>query len=205
MRLFFAFIAAFLAGSIAYAQTQENKSEVKKTTENQEPLAIQKIPSYPGGINAFNKMILSNLKYPELAQLIGISGRVVVSFVVDTTGHLSNITPLNCIGAGCESEAVKAISMSKVWLPGMQDDKLVRVQYSVPIAFNANKSKVSFKELRKSKYGFMFEINGTEYAIDDAEKQLGKTFPSSQIEISMPYLEADKFPEFSGKEVILSR
>jgi protein TonB len=148
-------------------------------------------------------MIKNHLKYPELAELIGVNGRVNVGFVIDTSGHITNITPLNCIGAGCELEAVNVLSMSKPWQPGMQDNKLVCVQYTVPITFRANKPRVSFKELRRSKYGFVFEISGNNYNIDQAEQMLGKTFNSSQIEIAPPYTITDKFLELEGKDVYL--
>ena len=86
-------------------------------------------------------MISDNLKYPEVARLTGISGEINVSFKIDTSGKVTEVTPLNRIGAGCESEAVKAFYCSKLWLPGMQDHRNVAVMFTVPIRFTVKKRK----------------------------------------------------------------
>ncbi len=96
-------LALFLALSVMFSQAQDS-------TQNKKVIifkAIEKVPAYPGGAEAISRHITQNLKYPEVAKLIGINGRIVISFVIDKQGVVREVTPVNCIGAGCESEAVK--------------------------------------------------------------------------------------------------
>jgi len=158
--------------------------------------AVERAPEYPGGTAAINKHIVKNLKYPDVARLIGINGRVVLTFVVNRDGKVVEVTPVNCIGAGCESEAVKTLESLDTWKPGIQKGKPVRVQYSLPINFSAPMGKVNFKTLRASNYGFLFKIKDTLYTIDEAQDILGKSFQSDQVEIAEPFYNADNDPKF---------
>nr|WP_067059754.1 energy transducer TonB [Mucilaginibacter sp. L294] len=158
--------------------------------------AIEHPPQYPGGVAAFNKHITENLKYPDVARLIGVNGRIVLTFVIDRDGKVVEVTPTNCIGAGCESEAVKVLQSLKTWQPGIQKGKPVRVQYSVPISFSIGNGKVTFNDLRASKYGFVFKIRDVLYTIDEAQNILGKSFLSDQVEIAEPFYNTDSDPKF---------
>ncbi|WP_454801474.1 energy transducer TonB [Mucilaginibacter phyllosphaerae] len=158
--------------------------------------AIEHPPIYPGGDGNFGRDVVKNLKYPEVAKLIGINGRIVVSFIVDKDGKMTDITPVNCIGAGCESEAVKAMQSLKIWQPGIQKGKPVRVQYSIPINFAINKGKVKLSDLRSSHYGFLFKLNDSLYTIDEAQNILGKSFQSDRVEIAEPFYNIDSDPKF---------
>jgi len=155
-------------------------------------------------INTMSK----NLKYPEVARLIGIDGRLVVSFVVNKDGRIVQATPENCIGAGCEAEAVRLLTASPTWKPGTVDGKPVSVMYTIPINFTIGKGKVTtyMKNLRNSAYGFVFNIKGTLYTIDEAQKILGDSFPSDLIELAEPFYNYNKVEKFEmpdKKEVYL--
>ncbi len=193
--LLFSTIANAAVKPVGYPDT------VKKVKDTIVYKAIDVQPQYPGGMNAFNNFLIKNLEYPDLAKLIGISGKIRVSFVVDQHGHVTDVTPVDCLGAGCESEAAKVVSMLKPWKPGSMDNKPVRVQYTVPIDFNIQKESISMRELRNSDYGILFEIKGTIYTIDEAQTVLGKSFKSSQIEIALPYSDSEKYP-FPGKKEV---
>ncbi|PAW93289.1 hypothetical protein CKK33_07160 [Mucilaginibacter sp. MD40] len=176
-------LALFLALSVMFSQAQDS-------TQNKKVIifkAIEKVPAYPGGVEAIGRHITQNLKYPEVAKLIGINGRIIISFVIDKQGVVREVTPVNCIGAGCESEAVKVIESLDTWSPGMQDGKPVRVQYQIPISFLTPKENVKFKELAQSDYGFVFNIKGTLYSLNDAEQLLGKSFKSADIALAEPF------------------
>jgi protein TonB len=165
-------------------------------------------PEFPGGYAAFNKYLSKNLKYPEVARLIGIDGRLVVSFVVNKDGRIVQATPENCIGAGCEAEAVRLLEASPTWKPGILDGRPVSVRYTVPINFTIGKGKVTayMANLRKSNYGFVFNIKGVLYTIDEAQKILGDSFPSDKIELAEPFYNYEKIQKFEmpdKKEVYL--
>jgi protein TonB len=65
-----------------------------------------------------------------------LQGRVILTFVVERDGSLTDIKVVRGIGSGCDEEAVRALKASPKWKPGIQNGKPVRVQYSVPVAFS---------------------------------------------------------------------
>jgi protein TonB len=182
------FLLLILLADITYAGTTLN---IDTNKSNKVFTAIEHPPEYPGGPLAFNKHITENLKYPDVARLIGVNGRIVLTFVIDRDGKVVEVTPTNCIGAGCESEAVKVLQSLKTWNPGIQKGKPVRVRYSVPINFAISKGTVKLNDLRASNYGFIFKIKDTLYTIDEAQDILGKAFQSDQVEIAEPFYNAD--------------
>ena len=92
-------------------------------------------PEFPGGNNAMYKFIEANLRVPSQAKKAGISGRVFVSFNIETTGDITHVTVLKGLGFGCDVEAVRLIQSMPKWIPGKQDGKPVRVKYCLPILF----------------------------------------------------------------------
>lgn len=112
----------------------------KEETETAEPLRfVQQMPEYPGGQQALNHFISQNLKYPEKAAEMGISGRVVVQFEVDETGTISKIKVIRGIGGGCDEEAIRIIKLMGRWKPGKQNGKAVKTMFTIPITFALKK------------------------------------------------------------------
>ncbi|TZF83872.1 TonB family protein [Pedobacter sp. BS3] len=99
-------------------------------------IGVEKNPEFAGGLQAFYKFLQRNLRYPADAQENNITGKVVLSFVVEKDGSVSNIKVIKGIGFGCDEEAVRVLKRSPKWQAGEQNGKKVRVQYTVPIAFN---------------------------------------------------------------------
>jgi len=93
-------------------------------------------PEFPGGIEAMYKFLASNIRYPQLARENNISGKVYVTFVVETDGSLSNFRLLRDIGGGCGSEAIRVVKTMPKWKPGMQKGEPVRVQFNLPVKFS---------------------------------------------------------------------
>lgn len=93
------------------------------------------MPCYPGGPNALMRYIASNVKYPAEAQKNGIQGRVVVSFVVDVDGGISNVEVVRPVDPSLNKEALRVVKSMPKWIPGRQNGEYVRVRYNVPIAF----------------------------------------------------------------------
>ena len=92
-------------------------------------------PQYPGGFKAMYKFIETNLRMPRAAKRAGVSGKVFVSFVIDTTGAISNATVLKGIGFGCDEEAVRLVESMPNWNPGKAHNKPIRLKYNLPITF----------------------------------------------------------------------
>lgn len=206
MKRFYIVFVVMLIGQLSQAQAPANKDTTKKTNEKRAVSPVWIIPEYPGGEKAFQNYISKKLEYPEVASLIGIDGKVVVSFTIESDGRITNVYPVQCIGAGCESEAVKIIEGAKKWKPGSQDGKPVRVEYSVPIDFHNPKDKVTLRELRNSDYGFVFNIKDSLYTIDEAKEIIGKSFSTKDIQIAVPFYNYNNIEKFNmpdKKEVYL--
>ncbi|GAB3924188.1 hypothetical protein GCM10028804_23980 [Larkinella terrae] len=97
---------------------------------------VDKNPEFPGGMPALGAYIINNMKYPEPALRAHVSGRVFLSFVINTDGSMQDIQILKGIGFGADEEAVRMIKAMPRWKPGTQDGKPVRVKYNLPINFS---------------------------------------------------------------------
>lgn len=103
--------------------------------------SVEQVPEFPGGIEAFGKFLATNIRYPKAARDNNVQGRVIITFVVEEDGSLSNMKVVRGIGSGCDEEAVRVLSISPAWKPGIQNGKKVKVQYSVPVSFALADSK----------------------------------------------------------------
>jgi len=100
---------------------------------------VEKAPAFPGGSEGFSKFISSNVKYPTEAKKNAVQGKVMISFVVEKDGSLSEIKTVKGIGSGCDEEAVKVMKLSPKWEPGMHNGKHVPVILTLPITFALSK------------------------------------------------------------------
>jgi beta-lactamase regulating signal transducer with metallopeptidase domain len=115
--------------------TDSNISSDSITTKTN-PLIETTQPEFPGGIVAFYKFIGTNFKVP--AELKG-SGKVVLTFIVEKNGSLSEFEILKDIGFGSGEEVIRVLKLSPKWIPGKENNELVRVKYSLPIQVEASK------------------------------------------------------------------
>ncbi|HEY8931472.1 MAG TPA: TonB family protein [Mucilaginibacter sp.] len=96
------------------------------------------LPQYPGGVEEFYKFLAKNIRYPNEARENKNQGKVIISFVVERDGTLTDFKVKQSVGGGCDEEAIRIIKLSAPWTPGMQNGKPVRVAYSVPIGFKTD-------------------------------------------------------------------
>ncbi len=96
---------------------------------------VEQPPVLIGGINAVQKKIV----YPEMAMKAGIEGKVIVQFVIDKNGNVTNPFIVRGIGGGCDEEALRAVKEAK-FKPGMQRGRAVQVRYTMPITFKLKSS-----------------------------------------------------------------
>ena len=96
---------------------------------------IDVYPRFPGGDQARFYFLRSNIKYPETALKAGIQGIVMVVFVIEPSGVISNVEISSGIGGGCDEEAIRVIKMMPRWEPGRRSGKAVRVLVRMPIVF----------------------------------------------------------------------
>lgn len=96
---------------------------------------VQKMPSFPGGEAEMMKFLGINIKYPARDRELGISGMVIVTFVVEKDGRITNIQILKGVSESLNAEAVKVVRMMPLWEPGLQSGVPVRVQFNLPVKF----------------------------------------------------------------------
>ncbi len=92
-------------------------------------------PSFPGGQGALLSWLSSHIKYPPIAQENGVSGRVVVQFVVERDGSVSGVQVVRSVDPSLDREAARVVSSMPKWTPGKQNGSAVRVKYTVPVTF----------------------------------------------------------------------
>jgi len=93
-------------------------------------------PKFKGGEeNDFTEWVYKRLKYPESARKKGVQGRVIVQFVIDTEGKVTDVKILRGAHFELDREVLRVVSKSPKWTPGKQRGKLVRVKYAIPITF----------------------------------------------------------------------
>lgn len=85
--------------------------------------------------NRMIKFLYENIRYPEMARTNGIEGTVYLKFVVEKDGSISNAKIMRDIGGGCGQEALRVVGNMPKWLPGKQQGRAVRVQFSMPVKF----------------------------------------------------------------------
>lgn len=96
---------------------------------------VEQMPSYPGGYNALMSYLNSNIKYPVVAQENGVQGRVVVGFVVERDGSITDVNILKSVDPSLDREAARVVRSMPRWTPGKQNGSAVRVKYNVPVMF----------------------------------------------------------------------
>lgn len=96
---------------------------------------LEVMPEPVGGAAAWAKFLQKNLRFPAVAQEQGVSGKVLLSFIIEKDGTLSNIKVDRPAGYGFDEEALRVLKLAKAWKPGVQNGQNVRVRYSIPISF----------------------------------------------------------------------
>ncbi len=117
----------------------EVKTFTKPDEEVDEDIPVmtaEEMPTFQGkDINAFRAWCQGNAVYPAMAQENGVQGRVVVSFVVERDGSVSNVKVLRGQDRDLDAAAIKVVSQSPKWAPGKNRGKPVRFTYNMPIDF----------------------------------------------------------------------
>jgi protein TonB len=112
-------------------------SDVKQVTEDENKIfsQVEKQPEFPGGLEAFGKYLGNNIKFPNVDRENGTQGKVFCSFVVERDGSLTDIKAIRGPSQSMMDEAIRVLKKSPKWKPGIQNNRPVRVSYTVPIAF----------------------------------------------------------------------
>ena len=115
------------------------KKTEKESTGAKETLEVcEELPEYPGGMEELFAFLAKNIKYPVLAQQAEQQGRVIIRFVVEKDGSLTDLEVLKGVSPLLDAEAVRVVKSMPKWTPGKQKGQNVRVQFVLPVTFRLN-------------------------------------------------------------------
>lgn len=122
-------------GTVLKAVEEIAAPEPPKHEEEQNKIfeVVEQQPQFPGG--SVNGWLADHIKYPVVAAENGISGRVVVQFVVERDGSVSQVRVVRGVDPSLDKEAQRVISSMPKWIPGKQNGQAVRSRFTVPVTF----------------------------------------------------------------------
>lgn len=132
MRKFLVLTGIILAiGSTTMAQDKNTQADIQNKVYN----VVEQQPSFPGGPGALNSWLRENVKYPAAAIENRVQGRVIVQFIVECDGSISEIKVNRPVDPYIDKEALRVVSKMPKWIPGRQSGRPVRVRFFVPVTF----------------------------------------------------------------------
>jgi len=126
---------SFLGMLIVFTLLAMFKLEAQEPAEKMVFKVVEKMPEFPGGTDALKTFISQNVKYPSEAVRDSITGKVFVSFVVDSMGKVTDTKIERSVHSLLDEEALRVINELPDWKPGTQRGKAVNVVFTVPIQF----------------------------------------------------------------------
>lgn len=128
---------------VDFAEFDESTEIVQQVVVKEEEIVEEEIfvtaetmPSFMGGdLGVFRNWVQKQLNYPPIAQENGIQGKVIIQFVVEKDGRLTNVQVLSTPDRSLSEEAVRVLQLSPRWSPGKQRNQPVRIKYTLPVDF----------------------------------------------------------------------
>ena len=118
-------------------QTVERKEEA--VVADEPFIRVEQMPEFQGGgLEEFRRWVQSRLQYPSIAAENNIQGTVIIQFVIEKDGSLSNIQTLQSPDSSLSNEATRVLQQSPKWKPGRQRNTAVRVKFTLPVQFRLN-------------------------------------------------------------------
>ncbi|HYV90747.1 MAG TPA: energy transducer TonB [Chitinophagales bacterium] len=166
----------------------------KKSLSEEVPMVflyVEQMPEYPGGMKALKNFFHKNLKYPPMARASGIGGRVVVQFVVEKDGSVTDVKLVMSSDPELDSAALAAVRKLPKWKPGKLEDQPVRVYYRLPITFETGKMDSLFAE--------RFEKIYSDSSIQKAPEEIINRYLFSATQFG--WINCDRFWNAGGSKV----
>ena len=140
-------IGTYRHNSSTYPVVKIPKQEIKEVTPTKNSKiskskkiydVVDEMPVFPGGNGALLEYLATHVKYPVVAQENGVQGRVIVSFVVECDGSITDVRVERSVDPSLDREAIRVVSSMPRWSPGKLNGYIVRVKYSAPVLFKLN-------------------------------------------------------------------
>ena len=122
------------AGANAQNKKVKKAQTHKDTTTDDKVYEVcEQMPIFEGGDAALLKYLRENLKYPDNTKDRGVQGRLVIGFIVEKDGSLTDVKVLRPVDIDLDAEVLRLVRGMPKWIPGRQNGKRVRVRYLLPI------------------------------------------------------------------------
>ena len=121
---------------VAFGANRSEKEESEGTPDSNKAYdVVDEMPQFPGGPSALFEFLSKNIQYPKEAEDANLQGRVIVSFVVEKDGSVSNAKVVRPIDPLLDAEALRVVNSMPKWIPGKQNGEAFRVKYTIPVTF----------------------------------------------------------------------
>ena len=180
---------------ISLTKLKDNgNADNERDSQQMEALVMdaEEIPEFPGGTVALLEYLRKNIKYPAVCKENNVQGRVIVSFIIDTDGSITEAEVVRSVDPLLDAEALRTISQMPAWKPGKKDGNIVKVKYSVPISFRLDSSTA---RPSSPQWIYLYDITGSD------EDEIGRIMMSlltSSIkndgqDLNQPHLNTPEF------------
>ncbi len=119
---------------VIVVEEKPKEDNIVYTTAN-----VQQQPEFPGGEQAMYKWLGDHIQYPAVAAEEGVSGRVIVEFIVSKTGSIENVKVVRGRHPALDKEAIRVVKAMPKWNPGRNNGQAVKVTYHLPVTFRLQK------------------------------------------------------------------
>ena len=120
---------------VAYGPKEDSNANATDAKSGTALKVAEVMPKFPGGIPGLMQYLARNIKYPTIAQENGTQGRVIIQFVVERDGSITDVRVARGVDPYLDKEAVRVVKSMPKWIPGKQNGKAVRVKFTVPVMF----------------------------------------------------------------------
>ena len=124
-----------LLGVVVEVETEGIVVDEMPDYEDSPAMFVEEMPEFPGGPDSLNAYLSRQIQYPPVAKNNGITGTVLVEFVVEKDGRVTNAKVKVPLFPECDKEAVQCVMSMPKWKPGKNMGRPVRCYFQVPVTF----------------------------------------------------------------------
>lgn len=125
------------ADTTGFANKTTNHNGVNANTDKILFRVIEQLPEFPGGATEYMKWLTRNLRYPTSAEELKVDGKVIVRFIVNKNGSISDIKIIKSLDPDCDKEVLRVMNKMPRWKPGTEKGRPVRTEYVIPVVFKS--------------------------------------------------------------------
>ncbi len=142
------FILSLLMAITANVQAQDDEVRTKNG-DKISSTPLDTTAEFPGGIEALQQFLQKETTYPPKARKRSIQGRVIVEFIVDKTGNVTNVEVIQSVHPLLDAEAVRVCEAMPQWKPAYKNGQPVKCYYTLPFSFALSDKKAKKQKRKK--------------------------------------------------------